>query len=173
MLREAIIFGPKMTQKRFFTGKPFLTGKYIFHVPLHPFQRGKSWHWPKVNFGIVKQTIKEVLKVLLFLLHVKSIFQILSETRWCKPNFKIDSSKRLANFISRLNWCKDNFCHLMLGSSNQKHSTNYVLFSHDVRLLFDKIEVPFPIYTNMHHISCGISSGISGKYFVTLMQSSA
>ena len=48
------------------------------------------------------------------------------------------------------------------GSSNPKHSTNYVLFPHDVRLLLDKFEVPFPIYTNMHHISCGVSSGISG-----------
>ena len=47
----------------------------------------------------------------------------------------------------------------MLASSDQKHSTNYVFFSH---------EVPFPVYTNVTHISCGVSSGVSGKYFATL-----
>ena len=30
------------------------------------------------------------------------------------------------------------------------------------------MEVLFPIYTNIHHISCGASSGVSGKYFATL-----
>ena len=34
--------------------------------------------------------------------------------------------------------------------------------------MFYKIEVPFPIYTNIHHISCGVLSGIFGKYFLTL-----
>ena len=50
-LREAIIFGLKMTQKRFFTEKPFLTGKYIFHVPLHPFQGEKVDSGPKLILG--------------------------------------------------------------------------------------------------------------------------
>ena len=30
------------------------------------------------------------------------------------------------------------------------------------------MEVPFPLYTNIHHINCGVSSGVSGKYFATL-----
>ena len=47
----------------------------------------------------------------------------------------------------------------------QKHSTNYVFFPDNFRPILDKIEVPFPIYTNIHHISCGVSTGISGKYF--------
>ena len=37
-VRESIISGPKMAQKRFFTEKPFLTGKYIFYDPFRPFQ---------------------------------------------------------------------------------------------------------------------------------------
>ena len=31
-----------------------------------------------------------------------------------------------------------------------------------------KIEVTFPRYTNVHHISCGVSSRVFGKYFATL-----
>ena len=50
-LREAIIFGPKMVQKRFFTEKPFLMGKYTFHVPLHPFQGAKNDRDPKFTLG--------------------------------------------------------------------------------------------------------------------------
>ena len=50
-LREAIIFGPKMAQKRFFMEKLFLTGKYIFHVPLHPFQGAKVDSDPKLILG--------------------------------------------------------------------------------------------------------------------------
>ena len=42
-----------MVQKNFFTEKPFLTGKYIFHVSLHPFQGGKSWQpTQKMKFSI-------------------------------------------------------------------------------------------------------------------------
>ena len=48
-LKEAIIFRLKMTQKIFFTEKPFLNGKFIFHVPLHPFQGAKVDCGPKLS----------------------------------------------------------------------------------------------------------------------------
>ena len=46
---EATIFGPEMAQKVFFNEKLFLTGKYIFRVPLHPFQRAKVDTGPKLT----------------------------------------------------------------------------------------------------------------------------
>ena len=38
-----------MAQKRFVTEKLFLTGKYVFHVPLHPFQGAKVNSGPKLT----------------------------------------------------------------------------------------------------------------------------
>ena len=45
LLKEAIIFEPKVAQKRLATEKPFLTGKYTFHFPLYHFKGAK------VDFG--------------------------------------------------------------------------------------------------------------------------
>ena len=40
-----------MAQKRLFTEKLFLTGKSIFHVPLHPMQGAKVDSGPELNLG--------------------------------------------------------------------------------------------------------------------------
>ena len=44
-LKEDIIFRPRIVQKRFFTEK------YIFHVPLHPFQGAKVESALKLTLG--------------------------------------------------------------------------------------------------------------------------
>ena len=44
-------FRAQMAPKRFFTEKPFLTGKYIFYVPLQHFQGAKVDSGPKLTLG--------------------------------------------------------------------------------------------------------------------------
>ena len=48
---QAIICGPKIVQKIFFTEKPFFTGKYIFHIPLRPIQEAKVDSGPTLTLG--------------------------------------------------------------------------------------------------------------------------
>ena len=50
----------------------------------------------------------------------------------------------------------------MLGSSDQRHSSNFVFSSMNIGLKLKYVSL------HIHHITCGVSSGVSGKYFPAL-----
>ena len=69
-VKGSYYFGTQNDPKKTFYGKTIFSEKRHFSCFSSPFSGSKSWQWPKVNLGAVKQTINNALKLLLFFLHV-------------------------------------------------------------------------------------------------------
>ena len=71
-VKETHHFRAQNGPKKIFYGKTIFNEKIYFSGSSSPLLGSKSWKWPKVNLGSVKQTITKKLKILLLFLHIKS-----------------------------------------------------------------------------------------------------